>query len=248
MNALFLSKLVLNPRSMAVVKDLGNVYEMHRTVSTAFPAVSGSKSYREEYHVLFRSEFQVKRDQVYLLVQSSMEPDWSAVRDKYPDYFMQPAKCIDISWLLPAIENGHVFRFKVKANPTMKKTEKKADNTSRSARIPLKTESTLVDWLIRKGGQGGFKPARVKITTSSPVYDIFIAPEGNRAGYPVRASGSTEVGKAQGDKMTFFGVVFEGYLVVTNASEFVKTLRIGIGSGKAFGYGLLSIQPERAGI
>jgi CRISPR system Cascade subunit CasE len=104
----------------------------------------------------------------------------------------------------------------------------------------------VIDWLLRKGERGGFKPAQVKISTASPVYDVFIAPQGNRTGYPVRAAGSTQVGQTSDHKLTFYGVEFEGYLVVTDASKFVTTLQDGVGSGKAFGYGLLSIAPEHA--
>ncbi|MEN9935136.1 MAG: hypothetical protein RLZZ387_1715 [Chloroflexota bacterium] len=46
----------------------------------------------------------------------------------------------------------------------------------------------------------------------------------------------------QGDRALHFGVaLFDGLLTVTDAAAFVKTLETGIGSGKAFGFGLLSV-------
>jgi len=38
-------------------------------------------------------------------------------------------------------------------------------------------------------------------------------------------------------------VQFDGVLQVINADDFVKTIARGIGSGKGFGFGLLSLAP-----
>ena len=47
-------------------------------------------------------------------------------------------------------------------------------------------------------------------------------------------------------RMTFGDVVFEGRLVVTDVERFRQALADGIGSGKAFGFGLLSVAPAQA--
>jgi CRISPR system Cascade subunit CasE len=41
--------------------------------------------------------------------------------------------------------------------------------------------------------------------------------------------------------MTFGDVVFEGRLRVGDAEAFRRALAVGIGSGKAYGFGLLSV-------
>jgi len=43
--------------------------------------------------------------------------------------------------------------------------------------------------------------------------------------------------------MTFGSVLFEGRLTIDDVEKFRETLAIGIGSGKAYGFGLLSIAP-----
>jgi CRISPR system Cascade subunit CasE len=43
--------------------------------------------------------------------------------------------------------------------------------------------------------------------------------------------------------MTHFAVVFDGLLRVTDTGAFTETLVHGLGSAKAFGFGLLSIAP-----
>jgi CRISPR system Cascade subunit CasE len=47
-------------------------------------------------------------------------------------------------------------------------------------------------------------------------------------------------------RMTFGTVLFEGLLRVTDVERFRTTLASGIGSGKAYGFGLLSIAAPRA--
>ena len=44
-------------------------------------------------------------------------------------------------------------------------------------------------------------------------------------------------------KMTHLAVRFDGFLRVTDAGAFRETLTRGIGSGKAYGFGLLSVAP-----
>lgn len=53
---------------------------------------------------------------------------------------------------------------------------------------------------------------------------------------------------ASASKITFASVLFEGLLRVTNPDAFRSALEMGIGSGKAYGFGLLSIAPAGGAI
>ena len=48
-------------------------------------------------------------------------------------------------------------------------------------------------------------------------------------------------GRRDGQRLSFGSVVFDGRLEVTDADSFREVLANGIGSGKAFGFGLLSV-------
>jgi CRISPR system Cascade subunit CasE len=50
-------------------------------------------------------------------------------------------------------------------------------------------------------------------------------------------------GPAGGHSTTHFAVVFDGLLRVTDTDALLQTLVQGIGPGKAFGFGLLSVAP-----
>jgi len=85
-------------------------------------------------------------------------------------------------------------------------------------RHALYADDELVAWLQRKGDQHGFALGQL---------DFQIAKLGNKHG--------------KGRKQVWHGVQFDGVLTVTNSPAFAEALRQGIGSAKAFGFGMLSI-------
>ena len=60
----------------------------------------------------------------------------------------------------------------------------------------------------------------------------------------MRASPETKI-ISRTKRLTFGAVLFEGELEITNAEDFRNALTHGIGSGKAYGFGLLSIAPTQ---
>jgi|GEM_PF-75420 len=102
--------------------------------------------------------------------------------------------------------------FRLTANPTVKRAGKRHSITDKEAQLA---------WLSRKATGSGFHVLQVSVRT-----------EGNSHG--IRRSGT-------GQAMTHNGVCFDGVLQVTDADQFQQTLQSGIGSAKAFGFGLLSV-------
>jgi CRISPR-associated protein Cas6/Cse3/CasE subtype I-E len=66
-------------------------------------------------------------------------------------------------------------------------------------------------------------------------------------GYRSKAKTQREEGsdKNSGCQMKFRSALLEGTLAVTDAPVFAQAVASGIGSAKAFGFGLLSIAPVR---
>ena len=56
----------------------------------------------------------------------------------------------------------------------------------------------------------------------------------------------TAHGTRNGAKLTYGAVLFEGRLEVTDREAFLDAIRKGIGSGKAYGFDLLSFAPVAA--
>ena len=80
----------------------------------------------------------------------------------------------------------------------------------------------LVEWIKRKGDQGGFTVDEATLRTFSRGREYF---------------------KKNGQDGLHSAVEFEGVLTVTDPAKFHETFTRGIGSAKAFGFGLLVIAP-----
>ena len=246
---LYLSRLLLNPCSRQVRSELAQPYEMHRTLMRGFPEANEPErvSARERFGVLFRAEVDDLGDAVTVLVQSRVEPDWS-ILDVLPDYLcldtMRPnPSCKDIMPVCRNLYPQQVLRFRLRANPT-KRIAKKDDPLS-GKRVELNREEDQIAWLIRKGRErekdqpGGFELV-VKEAANTPgeilqVPRVNVCPEGKQQ--------SRKRDGAGGHATTHLAVLFEGLLRVTDRQAFLATLIHGIGPGKAFGFGLLSVAP-----
>ncbi len=114
----------------------------------------------------------------------------------------------------PKLKNEMKLKFYLRANPTVKRSGK---------RYLLVREEDLIDWINRKSDQHGFKMVSEPLMKNKNKYYSF---------------------KKKGGRMiTHGGIDFAGILEITDSDKFIQTLEKGIGSAKAFGFGLLSIMP-----
>ncbi len=111
----------------------------------------------------------------------------------------------------PLFKEGAKYWFRLFGNPT-KKTKGK--------RIGMYKEELQYEWLQKKAKASGFKLLQGHITRKEEIKARM-----NR----------------KSKKMTFNGVQFSGLLQVIDPELFKTTLKNGIGSGKAFGFGFLTI-------
>jgi CRISPR system Cascade subunit CasE len=229
---MILSRLVLNPRSREVIRDLGDCQAMHRTILSAFRQASGPA--RAEFGVLFRMEYP-RAGMPTLLVQARERPDWSKLP---PSYLAKTHDAKDVSEAYASIDAGATLRFRLRANPTRRIDTKSGPNGERrnGRRVELKTEAEQLEWLGRKGAAHGFEVLSVR--ASGDVPNVRVSDEGKSRGF--RSSG---VRQAK-NPMTFASVLFEGVLRVTDAEAFRLALERGIGSAKAYGFGLLSVAAQ----
>ena len=206
---MFLSKLTLNTRLREVRRDLGSVYEMHRTLLRAFPGQDEGGPGR----VLFRVEPQGDDVIAVVLVQSEKRPDWA----RFPAGYARVEGPKALQW---AFSPGNQMVFRLRANPTVKREGK---------RLGLFREEDQHKWLERKAVENGFS-----IVCFQPSRDTRV--------YARKVSGDEAV------VQTHQSVDFEGVLQVTDAERFKQAVCQGIGSGKAFGFGLLSVARVGGGI
>lgn len=149
---MYLSRLILNPRSRRAQSESADPYQLHRTVMRAFP-----ETLPPDERVLFRLDTDRQSGVFTLLVQSLYEPQWDWLANGYgagylldlPDQSNPGVKEFDP---LFSIEQQLIFR--LRANPTVKRDGK---------RIAVIHEEDQIAWLQRKAQQGGFIVQSVRV-------------------------------------------------------------------------------------
>ena len=120
---------------------------------------------------------------------------------------------------------GHKrYSFSLLANPTVKKAAPRDGEGKRrgARREPISRREDLVAWLERKGRQHGFRADTPTLRT-----------------VPRPRQGFVKNGKVG----TLTATEFSGTLEVTDAPAFAQAFVSGVGSGKAFGFGMLCLAP-----
>lgn len=235
---MFLSRLVLNPRSREVRRDLSDAHELHRTVLRAFPDAADGGPGR----VLYRLDADDPARPA-LLVQSHREPDWG---DLPPGYVLgrPESKPFD-----PAFAAGRRLRFRLRANPTMKTCKPLVLASAKPRRVGLARECDQLGWLLRKAQAAGFEVAGLAGTVAA---NAAAEAEARAAGTPAETRACPGVvvvpegggrGRRGSATLTHLAVRFEGVLTVTDAALFAAALAGGVGSAKGYGFGLLSLAP-----
>ncbi len=200
---MYLTRLRLDPRCAKARRDLGDPYEMHRTLVRPFVKAAEQVPPR----ILWRAEPSAAWSEPVVLVQAQEPADWS-VLEALPNYLKGSAETRDISpegWLQPK----QCYRFRLFANPTVTRDGK---------RLGLVTEEAQLTWLARQGERHGFTVEAALVTSSEQLRS-----------------------RKQDSRISVLQACFEGRLRVQDPAALASALRSGIGAGKAFGCGLLSL-------
>lgn len=131
------------------------------------------------------------------------------------DFLQEPPQCKQFA---PFFSVDQQLNFRLRANPTVKRQGK---------RFGLMKEDEQRVWFQRKGEAGGFAP-----------HSIVVIPEKT-----MEDKKTDDIG--QPHDLTLIAVRFEGVLQVADPTIFNRTLEQGVGSGKGFGFGLLSVAQMR---
>jgi CRISPR system Cascade subunit CasE len=209
---MYLSRLMFNPRDPAAVRALSDAYALHQLILSAFP-------HREDGgpgRVLFRTEASANCGAPQVLVQSEKEPGWSRLERAL--LLRIESKKVSIK-----VARGQRLRFRLRANPTVRRqalpaTEGKPEAAHK--RIGVYGEEAQRRWLDGKAEKHGFRVLESRVADRGFVLS-------HKPG--------------QREPLRHLCVEFDGILEVTDSGRFSPALQTGIGSGKGFGFGLLSV-------
>ena len=209
---MYLSRLILNPRNRRVQREIADPYQMHKSLMRSFP--DGLD--REQDRVLFRLETDPRTGAPTVLLQSTLEPRWGWLDDpEAKGYVLHAPECktFDLN-----LSEGQVLAFRLRANPTVKRRFNEKDHK----RVGIYREEEQIEWLKRKGQQGGFRLLSARTSDQDDVKGT-IHRDGQK--HPLKLA----------------AVRFDGLLQVTDPERLRETVQQGVGSGKALGFGLLSL-------
>lgn len=205
---MYLSRLRLRNNRTAI-SWAANPYRIHQRLQMACEG---------DPRLLFRVEEQDK--EVSILVQSHVEPDWEkAFADL--QVLEGPVECKVFELHL---FQGRAYRFRLLANPTVKKTVEKEGEEQRKTRLGILGEAEQLAWLERKLTEAGA--------------DLL---EGRVVRHWMQVSYKRGQHGEQEGKQTHLAVWFEGTLHIRDPIRSKQAVESGIGPSKGYGFGLLSL-------
>jgi CRISPR system Cascade subunit CasE len=232
---LFLSRLLLDPKSRRTRSEFDQPYELHRTLARGFTDLASAR-------VLFRAD----RDdpsRPFVLVQSHLPPDWDSAQNHLSHMIGHEVTPVELRWLT----SGMRCRFRLQCRPSKRLPSggaKRPDGTPRDGpRVVLKEPDGLFAWLGRQGDQHGFA---VEEASFDRVYWLDSRAESRgRSDGVSKAQTAVPLRMKMQDEPLLGAVRFDGVLLVTDADKLREAIANGIGQQKAFGFGLLSVAPVR---
>ena len=241
---LYLSRLCLNPFFPPALKLAADPYELHRKLLDTLPCAPKPKpatgNHPKTADLLFRVDGSDAGPVV--LVQTSVIPDWGAM-----ELAPRALRCLPEEPKEYALEfaPGHRLAFRLLCEPTVRKSGqfglKPNGKRMPGPRSACRNDEQRLAWLHRKGKDGGFA---VETAGLSFVDWRNTKPLQEKGGHPIETrEQARKRAFGPGEHQRLGAVRFDGILVVTDPDTFRKTVAAGIGTGKAFGFGLLSLAP-----
>lgn len=208
-----LIRIRLDPLKKQTVRGLVNPNIFHGAIESA------KTEQQENQRVLWRID--ELKGQPYLLMLSSEPLNTQSLIHQF-GYPEETAQSAEYAHLLNRVQDGTEWRFRLCANPVC--SAKPAEPGKRGKVMAHVSPYYQLEWLSRQGVRNGFQvdSEQTRVTGSKWLK------------FQKKSSRMT---------VTLKEAVFEGVLKVTDAERFKQALTEGIGKGKAYGMGLLTVIP-----
>jgi CRISPR system Cascade subunit CasE len=166
-------------------------------------------------------------NKLYLLLLSEDRPDLSVISSQFgPLSGVEAAATKEYDQLLQRIMQDSIWRFRLTANPTRSCAQK--DGIGSRGKVHAHcTVAYQQQWLLERAEKHGFSLGEEAFTVTDCRWLHF------------------KKGKESGRPVSLLSVTYEGVLQVTDPVRFRDLLINGIGRGKAYGLGLMTVIRER---
>ncbi|MFJ9552883.1 type I-E CRISPR-associated protein Cas6/Cse3/CasE [Nocardiopsis sp. NPDC101807] len=235
---MYLSRVFLNPRRQGTTLFIGSPQRLHAAVLASFPHDPPTGA-TEGPRVLWRLDTDDWRRPV-LWVTSPGKPSFEHITDDYgwPSSDL-PFETRSMDALLERLAPGQEYVFRTTVNPVKAQagTPDEEGKRGRGKIVPLAGAAARVEWFVDRAPRWGFE---VPLSGVQP-------PKGGTAwAVETRASQGLRFRKGGGSgQVVLRTVTLEGRLRVTDADLFRRTLTRGIGRGRGYGCGLVSLAGRR---
>ncbi|WP_182170562.1 type I-E CRISPR-associated protein Cas6/Cse3/CasE [Flaviflexus equikiangi] len=218
---MYFSRLQINSRRREARKLLANPRAMHAAVESSFPPVDGTPA---KERVLWRVDETGSGATLYVV--SPRKPDMAHIVEA-AGWDTSPSESLAYGKFLDRIENGQEYQFRVTVNPV----KRLRVQGGRGKLVPHVTEAQQLDWFYARQDRWGFKVLATAEGEDSPLAKV--VKRADRA-FSKGASDRTT-------RVTQRHVTIVGDLEVVDADLLRLSLIEGLGRGKAYGCGLMTL-------
>lgn len=225
---MYFSRLAINPQRRQAKHLMVDARAMHAAVEAGFPPGMRSQETRNLWR-LDRMEHEA-----VLYVVSQQRPDLRHVQEQ-AGWESAPAQYTDYGRFLGSIQRGQRYSFRLAANPV--KRQFVAGDRGRI--LPHVTEEQQTEWLMTRAEGWGFTVRPVHPVDGAAqdganvLPDVRVVHRNDGRFRKVDDSGARTVTQRQ--------VTFTGSLEVVDAGKLRESLTRGMGRGKAYGLGLMTL-------
>ncbi|QKW07780.1 type I-E CRISPR-associated protein Cas6/Cse3/CasE [Streptomyces sp. NA04227] len=217
MTSLWLTRIVPDPRSREARRDLGDAVGLHRRIMSLFPDHLGPGP-RQSLGLLHRIDD--ARSGPVILLQSAHQPELAKLPEGYGQTATRP-----LDPLLGLLRSGLEIRYRCTASPV-----RKPGATTRALyKLPEVVALHGADadeWWQRQADAAGLKVLSLH-------------------SQPLDAATGTRGGQEDRQRIRHARTRFDGVAVIVDPDQLRTKLTAGIGRGKAYGCGLLTLAPQR---
>lgn len=221
----YFSRFMINPQRRGAWKLLRSPQAMHAAVMATLPP---DTDYSES-RILWRLDESKHAPTLYML--SPEKPDFSALVEQ-AGWQTRPGESAHYGRLLAKLENGQEWAFRLAANPVKRHTNKQ---TGKREVFPHVTAEQQQAWIRERAPQWGFEV--IPAVEGQDVEECPMVSSRQDLAF-ARRNAEGKVGK-----VTHRKAQFDGALRITDVELFRKSLLSGMGRGKAYGMGLLTLAP-----
>ncbi|NJQ14411.1 type I-E CRISPR-associated protein Cas6/Cse3/CasE [Streptomyces bohaiensis] len=234
----WLTRVRMSPTDRAVQRDLRDAAALHRRVMSLLPDGLGTRA-RSEAGVLFRVETE-GTGSPELLVQSRLEPDLSKLPAGYSG-----AQVKSMSAMLAALRPGLTVRYRILGNAVRRCGRNSTEGRWKEV-IPLHGEDAE-RWWAAKADAAGLAVLHNRSDPAEALTAWHQAPESDADRQP---TGATEKDgkRTKHVRVPHQPAKFEGTALVRDPELLRAAVLNGVGRGKSYGCGLLSLAPGGAGV